>query len=325
MLATADHFGGRHFRVGEIPHAERFPAWRSVLNDWLLEADVAPAGSASFQAAAYLRVLPEVRFGWGALGGSSYRRTRANVVKDNDDLFLMVNLSGRMTAARGGEEIALAPGDAYLMACSQTGDCGWADRVELLCIRLKTESVAPLVRNLHSTLGGKIPGSNENLRLLTRYVRLLDDTEPLESAEARALVTRHICDLAALAFGSTGEERAMAGERSLHEIRLRAVKAYIDKRLGSCTLSLEGIAAALGVSPRSVQRLFEREGTSFSEFLLARRLARAHVLLAGVGENGQTIGDIAFACGFGDVSWFNRSFRARYGATPSDVRSRHLA
>jgi AraC-like DNA-binding protein len=325
VLAAPDHFRARHFRAGEIPHAQRFPAWRSLLNRWLLEAQVEPTGSAPFQAGAYLRVLPDVRFGWGALGGSVYRRTRANVAHDNDDLFLVVNLAGRMTASRRGDEIALSPGDAYLTACSQTGDCGWPDRVELLCIRLKHDAVAPLARNLHDTLGRKIPAANEHLRLLTRYVRLLDDSEPLESAQARALVTRHICDLAALALGAGGDDRAFACERSLHDVRLRALTAHIDRRLSNPTLSLESVATALSVSPRSVQRLFERQGTSFSDFVLMRRLSHAHALLNENVAGDRTIGDIAFASGFGDISWFNRSFRARYGATPSDIRNRHGA
>jgi AraC-like DNA-binding protein len=33
------------------------------------------------------------------------------------------------------------------------------------------------------------------------------------------------------------------------------------------------------------------------------------------------ISDIAFACGFGDLSYFNRVFRRQYGATPSRVRA----
>ena len=29
---------------------------------------------------------------------------------------------------------------------------------------------------------------------------------------------------------------------------------------------------------------------------------------------------MAFECGFGDLSYFNRAFRRRYHATPTDVR-----
>jgi AraC-like DNA-binding protein len=34
------------------------------------------------------------------------------------------------------------------------------------------------------------------------------------------------------------------------------------------------------------------------------------------------IGDIAFRCGFGDLPHFTRSFRRRFGMTPSDARER---
>ena len=33
------------------------------------------------------------------------------------------------------------------------------------------------------------------------------------------------------------------------------------------------------------------------------------------------VSSIAYDVGFGDLSYFNRSFRRAYGATPSDVRS----
>jgi AraC-like DNA-binding protein len=35
----------------------------------------------------------------------------------------------------------------------------------------------------------------------------------------------------------------------------------------------------------------------------------------------RSIAWIAFACGFGDLSYFNRTFKRLYGATPSDIRS----
>jgi AraC-like DNA-binding protein len=74
------------------------------------------------------------------------------------------------------------------------------------------------------------------------------------------------------------------------------------------------------VTPRYVRKLFESEGTSFSEFVLGQRLARVRSMLEDPRHLGRTISAIAFECGFSDLSYFNRTFRRRYGSTPSDVR-----
>ncbi|HEY7458682.1 MAG TPA: helix-turn-helix transcriptional regulator [Xanthobacteraceae bacterium] len=74
------------------------------------------------------------------------------------------------------------------------------------------------------------------------------------------------------------------------------------------------------MTPRYVQLLFEREGTTFSEYVLNKRLARAHRMLADPRYVTWTVTDVALEAGFGDVSYFNRRFRRRYGARPTDVR-----
>ena len=67
--------------------------------------------------------------------------------------------------------------------------------------------------------------------------------------------------------------------------------------------------------------LFAGQQTTFSDFVLDRRLALARRRLRDPARAGLTISAIAYECGFGDLSYFNRSFRRAYGATPSDVRS----
>jgi AraC-like DNA-binding protein len=69
-----------------------------------------------------------------------------------------------------------------------------------------------------------------------------------------------------------------------------------------------------------VQRLFEAEGTTFSEYLIDQRLARAHRLLCDPDASQTAISTIAYDVGFGDLSYFNRRFRRQYGLTPRDVR-----
>jgi transcriptional regulator GlxA family with amidase domain len=86
-------------------------------------------------------------------------------------------------------------------------------------------------------------------------------------------------------------------------------------------LAVAALAARHRCTPRSVQRLFAADGTTFAEYLLAQRLARAHAMLRDPRRDGDKITTVAFDAGFADVSYFNRAFRQRYGAAPSDVRA----
>jgi AraC-like DNA-binding protein len=80
------------------------------------------------------------------------------------------------------------------------------------------------------------------------------------------------------------------------------------------------VAAPPGVTPRYVHKLFEYEGMTYSGFVLAQRLDRVHRMLTDPRCAGHSISALAFEAGFGDLSYFNRAFRRRYGATPSDIR-----
>jgi len=76
------------------------------------------------------------------------------------------------------------------------------------------------------------------------------------------------------------------------------------------------------ISRRYIHKLFEREQTSLSRFVLGERLTRVHRMLADPRHADRTIAAIAFSAGFGDLSTFNREFRRRLGVMPSEVRHR---
>ena len=81
------------------------------------------------------------------------------------------------------------------------------------------------------------------------------------------------------------------------------------------------MAARQGISEAYVRKLFEGEGTSFTDFVLEQRLAHARRLLSDPRYADRSITSIATDAGFGDLSYFNRCFRRRFGETPSAVRA----
>lgn len=306
------------FRSEEVPEEDRFPVWRQLVTERLLQSEVRRLTSDPFQALVYLRRLPALRFGWGLVGASQYDRTRQIVAADNNDFVLLMNLEGSFSVTQFGNSVNLAPGDAFLASCSEVSSFQRPTVGKLLCIRLAFDTIASAVRNVHDASGRLIPRNTEGLRLLAGYVRLLDETDPLTSAKAQALVTNHVRDLLALTLGALSQDGNEP--EGLRVARLSAIKTYIGKNASRHNLTAEEVAGRFKISERNLQRLFQNEGTTFSGFLLADRLAKAYEMLSDSRQGRRKIGDIAFTCGFGDLSHFNRNFRRRYGNSPAEVR-----
>ena len=85
--------------------------------------------------------------------------------------------------------------------------------------------------------------------------------------------------------------------------------------------SAEQVARKLGLSPRRVQGLLQETGTSFTERVLELRLQRSRSMLARPRHDALKVSQIAYASGFNDISYFNRCFRRRFGASPTQYRN----
>ncbi len=95
------------------------------------------------------------------------------------------------------------------------------------------------------------------------------------------------------------------------------VRAVIDDHLMVGTTDQGSIAKALGMSPRTLQRRLEQQGTSFGRQLEDVRRTRALQLL---GLPRLSVGEVAFMLGYRNPRAFYRSFRRWTGQTPSEYR-----
>lgn len=104
--------------------------------------------------------------------------------------------------------------------------------------------------------------------------------------------------------------------------RRAAILRAIENRSGDPNLSAVAVAKLLGVTTRYIHLLLEETGKSFTHHLLERRLEKAALMLRDARWAHRKIADIAVEAGFTDLSYFNRAFRRRFGATPSEMRDR---
>jgi AraC-like DNA-binding protein len=253
-------------------------------------------------------------------GGLSARRTPELLSDGNDDVVLHIHTTGPRIVSQCGREARVEPGGGVLTSNADTSTIVLPEPTRFVCIGLPRRLMSALVPGLGDALVRPLPPDTGVLRLLLRYLDVLDDERTLRTPELRRAITTHIHDLSALAIGATRDAAEIAMGRGLRAARLRAIRADVAQNLEH-DVSAPALARRQGVTARYIHTLFESEGTTLSRFVLGQRLARVHRMLNDPRYVDHTLGALAFEVGFGDLSTFNREFRRHYGATPSEVRA----
>ena len=95
------------------------------------------------------------------------------------------------------------------------------------------------------------------------------------------------------------------------------VRAVIYDHLPTGEASLENVAAALAMSPRSLTRKLAEKGLAFKTLLadIRRELAEKYI-----ADRSLTITEISFLLGFSETSSFSRAFRGWTGHSPRAFR-----
>lgn len=121
-----------------------------------------------------------------------------------------------------------------------------------------------------------------------------------------------------------GDARTLASssfsqtEANRESRRVAKVKDYISAHYAE-ELRLEDLAALVGMAPSAFSRFFkQRTSRTVSDYIIDFRLGVAARMLV---DTTISISEICDACGFNNLSNFNRIFKARRKHTPRDFRA----
>lgn len=310
----------------DLPAAERVPFWREVFGRQIAHIDIEPDRDQPFCMEATLRAFPGLRLhASGTTSPLRLSRPREMLADGNDDLAFLTNMRGAMAGQHRGRNVEVGIGGAVLFSHAEPSSLSHGvSAVHGLIIERRL--LAPLVRDLDDRTARPIPAGNDALRLLHHYLgnAALDGLAEAGPDIRHAFVT-HVCDLVALALGATRDGTVVALQRGGRAARLQAIMADIAAHLGGGDLSVAAVAGRHGITPRHLHRLFESQGATFSQIVLGARLDLARRLLIDPRRSQLSITEVGFASGFGDLSYFNRAFRRRFGAAPSEIRRQMLA
>jgi AraC-like DNA-binding protein len=247
-------------------------------------------------------------------------RNGRHIAQDNsDELVVCPQLRGRMLVAQDGRDGCNEEGSFLLLDMRRPytqvieGDTqAIVAKIPRLALETRLGSVAALTSRTMSPDNPVAALASSFLSALVTRIDGLDDLTAGKLAE-------QTLDLLALAF-SVEMQKGTPTLSSARAMTLLRLKSVIERRLHDPDLKPATAASETGMSIRYANALLLTEGTSLERYIIRRRLERTRGLLEDPGHGHKAIGEIAFACGFSDLSHFARRFKAEFGVSPSEYR-----
>jgi AraC-like DNA-binding protein len=300
----------------------RLAAWRNFVGDVLKQCsmDYTSDDDGEFWA----------KMSWGQYGdisvgkirGSSRKGVRSpELAKDTSDgVTMSIACDGRYNLKQARREMLLERGGANFFHHCLPGVFEADNGGEYWVMSLPARIIAPRLGDSSSLVGRSIDSAKPELRLLTAYLNAVYQTAGLDDPKTKAVIGSQVLDMIIAVVGSADESVQAGAGRGVRAARFKLAMDEIRRRYSEPMLNGERLARSVGLSTRYVQLLFEENGSTLSSEIMNERLKAARKALADPLNDGQKISEIAFRCGFSDLSYFNRAYRQKYGETPKAAR-----
>ena len=304
--------------IDQVPTNDRTDAWQDVLSHSYREWQVPQRLPATF----YARVKQHDFAGAGIVetvcDPCIGQRKRAQVRHD-DELYVGVQLTtgGRERFRIGDAGVEVTSGDLVVWTTGQEVQFEVLDRLHKVTLMIPwTLMRERLPERRQPPSGGKIESRTGVGSLLAVHLLALSNQIDSLDQSVQASVSRSTLELLGIAL--SGQQSPATFDASA--AMLRRVKDFILQHLHEEDLNPARIAQANNISLRYLHMLFQRSDLTVSGFVLDSRLHVCKQALTDPAFQRLQISEIAFRWGFNSLSHFCRTFRQRYGASPSDVR-----
>jgi AraC-like DNA-binding protein len=302
------------------PRGRGYEIWREEFCRLFCRLDAEPTDQETIECS-----IEAARIGLLSLGNTqgtsgSFVRTRSLLSDGSDDFVLVTASAGKVLSVQGGHTNELQSSQMCLLALDHVGETALNSGSRYTALRIPRRELLGICRETEDRLFRPLTANPHIREAVVGYFALCMATAPSLDAVAQNVMARHMTELVGLLIETASGRPPPAIHSGYTAARLQLIKAQILRRLNDATLTIGSVAKRANVSPKQIQRLFGATGTTFSEFVLEQRLRLAWRMLSAHDEQAGKIATIAFDAGFGDVSYFNRTFRSRFGITPSECR-----
>jgi AraC-like DNA-binding protein len=248
--------------------------------------------------------------------GTAFTMARgpALVARSADQLLIYLELEGSCDNDWAGRRGRVEAGDIQIVDYARPFHSVTTDYANLIVI-LARESLPASLLALEPH-GLVFPHGGSAARLIGAAMQeLYAQADSMTVSEAEAAIEGIVALMTAFARAK------LAGDETDHvKSRRKGALDYVDAHLANAALGPDEIADAAKLSRASLYRLLAAEG-GIRAVLLKRRLDQTLRLMLADDKDERSLTDIAKACGFGGMTQFSRTFRARFGTPPRQYRT----
>ncbi|CAI1523820.1 Transcriptional activator feaR [Serratia proteamaculans] len=242
-----------------------------------------------------------------------YRTQQEIARSDGSHFFTVFQLRGSSLMEQGDRQAVLSAGDVTLIDASRTSSFTFQQnsrQISLLMPRSYLEQSASEVQYAR-----RLDAQSSVVRLSRQLVLGCMQDSQMSAPESEAIL-----NAVATLLRPALVERVVEEDR--HPRSFSRTLVFIDTHIQSPQLRPEWIAGELGVSVRSLYRMFARQGLVVAQYIKHRRLDLCAQALRSAPER-QKLATIGYDWGFSDHSHFSTAFKSRFGVSPSEYRKQH--
>lgn len=308
----------------ELPDGDQFDGWRMAISQTFVPLDAtphtkgAPFGGEVVSQSVGSVVISEISGG----GGCAVSRT-AQTIRQSDPglLKLGLQLRGCCMLTQDGRETALTPGDFALYDTRRQYQLSCEASFKCLVVMLPRDLLPLRAEEVSRFTARRVSGRQGIGGLVAPLLRNMSKQMRAEELSANIELSGALISLLAAALSEQlGQQSRLPPETHRQALVLR-IKAFIDARLADPELTSSRIAEAHNICPRYLQKLFEAEDSTVTDWMRGRRLEHCRHDLLDSRYADTSIGAIAARWGLIDPSYFSRLFKAAYGSTPREFRA----
>lgn len=250
-----------------------------------------------------------------------YRRLPKHMqLRGPEEFLVTVPAQSEVRFSQSGKEIRANPGAFFIERSHEPYEFSHANAADLWVMKLSMQMLGSRVRAPDRFCSLEFDATNGANGLFVDMVHLIPQRYDAMTEETRSTVGRQLVDLLALALQS--DERVLtSGGSTVRTAHLARIEAFVRRHIGDPDLGPDEVSAGCGISVRYLHELLRDTNQTLGSWIRDQRLAAAREDLADATDK-RAIGEIAFGRGFADQAQFSRAFRARYGMTPKEARTR---